>query len=230
MFQKSLLKNFVKSFNTPDSSDIIKLVTKNKFIAEDANGAEFIALLAKMFQWSDCVREVKNTTDMKKADGVVYDKNSNPIAIIELKSSDKKISNRDIIAQAFRYKNEKPTCKYVIISNFKQLDIYSESSDVCFSLDMTKSESYITLYALLSQPSLESNEIARLKKLSKSQEEITKEVYKEYSNFRLKLLNNLIDNNFKPDESLENLIIDDYIIKDDLSHLSTYDFKESNIS
>ncbi len=308
MFQKSLLKNFVKSFNTPDSSDIIKLVTKNKFIAEDANGAEFIALLAKMLQWSNCVREVKNTTDMKKADGVVYDKNSKPIAIIELKSSDKKISNRDIIAQAFRYKNEKPTCKYVIISNFKQLDIYSESSDVCFSLDMTKSESYITLYALLSQPSLESNEIARLKKLSKSQEEITKEVYKEYSNFRLKLLNNLIDNNkelskehifesanklldrfmfilfaedrglipansidavikqyessqewgddtplydyykkyfhfidvgnakvnipryngnlFKPDESLENLIIDDYIIKDDLSHLSAYDFSE----
>ena len=308
MFQKSLLKNFVKSFNAPDSNDIIKLVTKNKFIAEDANGAEFIALLAKMLQWSNCVREVKNTTDMKKADGVVYDKNSKPIAIIELKSSDKKISNRDIIAQAFRYKNEKSTCKYVIISNFKQLDIYSESSDVCFSLDMTKNESYTTLYALLSQPSLESSEIARLKKLSKSQEEITKEVYKEYSNFRLKLLNNLIDNNkelskesifesanklldrfmfilfaedrglipansidavikqyessqewgddtplynyykkyfhfidvgnakvnipkyngnlFKPDELLENLIIDDHIIKDDLSHLSAYDFSD----
>ena len=37
--------------------------------------------------------------------------------------------------------------------------------------------------------------IARLKKSSKSQEQITKEVYKEYSDFRLKLLNNLIENN-----------------------------------
>jgi len=308
MFQKSLLKNFIKSFNTPNSNEIIKLVTKDKFIAEDANGAEFITLLSQILNWTNCIREVKNNTDMKKADGVVYDKNNNPIAIVELKSSDKKISNRDIIAQAFRYKNEKPTCKYVIISNFKQLDIYSESSDVCYRVDMTQIQNYTTLYALLNQSSLETNEIARLKKLSKSQDEITKEVYKEYSDFRLKLLNNLLENNkelsrenifecanklldrfmfilfaedrglipansidtvikqfesshewgdetplyeyykkyfhfidvgnskvkipkyngnlFKPDESLENLIIDDHIIKDDLSHLSAYDFSD----
>ena len=308
MFQKSLLKNFIKSFNTPNSSEIINLVTKDKFIAEDANGAEFISLLSKILNWNKCIREVKNDTDMKKADGVVYDKDDNPIAIIELKSSDKKISNRDIIAQAFRYKNEKPTCKYVIISNFQQLDIYSDSSDVCYSLDMTKTQSYTALYALLNQSSLETNEIARLKKLSKSQDEITKEVYKEYSSFRLKLLNNLIENNqelpkenifecanklldrfmfilfaedrglipansidavikqyessqewgddtplynyykkyfhfidignskvkipkyngnlFKPDESLESLIIDDFCLKDDLSHLSAYDFSD----
>ena len=308
MFQKSLLKNFIKSFNAPNYNDIIKLTTKDKFIAEDANGAEFIALLAKFLHWTHYTREVKNATDMKKADGVVYDENNNPITIIELKSSDKKIANREIIAQAFRYKNEKPTCRYVIISNFKQLDIYSDSSDICFSLDMTSSTSYTTLYALLNQTSLENNEIARLKKLSKSQEEITKEVYKEYSSFRLKLLNNLVDNNhelskenifecanklldrfmfilfaedrglipansidavirqyensqewgydtplydyykkyfhfidfgnekikipryngnlFKFDETLEGLIIDDYIIKDDLSHLSSYDFSD----
>jgi len=308
MFQKSLLKSFIKSFNTPNSNEIIKLVTKDKFIAEDANGAEFISLLSQMLNWQNCIREVKNDTDMKKADGVVYDNDNNPILIIELKSSDKKISNRDIIAQAFRYKNEKPTCRYVLVSNFKNLDIYSDSSDVCFSLDMTQTQSYTTLYALLNQSSLESNEIARLKKLSKSQEEITKEVYKEYSSFRLKLLNNLIQNNqelpkesifesanklldrfmfiffaedrglipansidaiikqyenakewaddtplyeyykkyfhfidvgnegikipryngnlFKPDEQLESLKIDDEIIKDDLSHLSAYDFSD----
>ncbi len=308
MFQASLLKNFSKSFNAPDESKIIKLLTKEKFIAEDANGAEFIALLSEFFNWTHCSREVKNSTDMKKADGVVYNSDNEPIAIIELKSSDKKISNRDIIAQAFRYKNEKPTCKYVIISNFKKLDIYSQSSDVCFSVDMTDIESYTTLYALLNQSSLESNEIARLKKASKSQDEITKEVYKEYSHFRLQLLNNLIENNkilsketifecantlldrfmfilfaedrglipansidaiikqyenanewgedtplyayykkyfyfidvgnikvnipryngnlFKPDELLDSLIIDDEIIKDDLSHLSAYDFSD----
>jgi len=310
MFQKSLLKNFIKSFNRPDDNDIIKFVNQNKFIAEDANGAEFIMLLSKYLNWHNCVREVKNDTDMKKADGVVYDKNENPIAIVELKSSDKKLANRDIIAQAFRYKNEKPTCKYVIISNFKQLDIYSESSEVCHSIDMTTSSqsSYEELYALLNQQSLENHEIQRLKKNSKSQDEITKEIYKEYSAFRLKLLNNLIEKNptlsreevfesanklldrymfilfaedrglipansidaiinkykndkqwgdnrplydyykkyfdyidvgnveinipmyngnlFKPDAQLEALIIDDHIIKADLSSLSAYDFSD----
>ena len=39
MFQKSLLKNFIKSFNAPDSTEIINFITKDKFIAEDANGA-----------------------------------------------------------------------------------------------------------------------------------------------------------------------------------------------
>ncbi|MBL0708876.1 MAG: type I restriction enzyme HsdR N-terminal domain-containing protein, partial [Sulfurimonas sp.] len=195
MFQKSLLKNFIKSFNAPDANETIKLITKDRYVAEDANGAEFITLLSKLLNWTNCIREVKNDTDMKKADGVVYDKNKNPIVIIELKSSDKKLSNREIIAQAFRYKNEKPTCRYVIISNFKQLDIYSDSSDICHSLDMTQRQSYTTLYALLNQSSLQSNEIARLKNASLSQDEITKEVYKEYSSFRLKLLNNLIVNN-----------------------------------
>ena len=310
MFQKSLLKNFIKSFNRPDDNEFIKFVNKNKFIAEDANGAEFIFLLSKYLNWDNCVREVKNNTDMKKADGVVYDKDNNPIAIVELKSSDKNISNRDIIAQAFRYKNEKPTCKYVIISNFKKLDIYSDSSEACHSINMTTTSenSYEELYALLNRASLESNEIARLKKNSKSQDEITKEIYKEYSAFRLKLLNNLIENNtklsreevftcanalldrymfilfaedrglipansiaaiinkykndkqwgdrrplydyykkyfdyidvgnveinipkyngnlFKPDEKLEQLVIDDHIIKADLSSLSAYDFSD----
>ena len=310
MFQKSLLKNFIKSFNRPHDNDIIKLVNKDKFIAEDANGAEFISLLSKFLNWDNCVREVKNNTDMKKADGVVYNKENNPIAIVELKSSDKKISNRDIIAQAFRYKNEKPTCKYVIISNFKKLDIYSDSSDICHSIDMTISSesSYEELYALLNQSSLELDEIHRLKSNSKTQDEITKEIYKEYSNFRFKLLNNLIENNtelsreeifecanklldrymfilfaedrglipansidaiikqyqkdqdwgedtplyeyykkyfqfidvgnskvkipkyngnlFKEDANLESLVIDDHIIKDDLSSLSAYDFSD----
>lgn len=308
MFQKSLIRGFTKSFNAPNYQKVKKLCSQDGKIDEDANGAEFLAFLAEFLNWSDYTREVKNDLDRKKADGVVYDRDKQPIAIIELKSSDKKISNRDIVAQAFRYKNEKSTCRYVIISNFKQLDIYCDSSDVSYTVDMTKEENYNTLYALLNQSSLESNEIVRLKKSSKSQEQITKEVYKEYSDFRLKLLNNLIENNpslskedvfecanklldrfmfilfaedrglipdksidaiikqyensqewgddtplynyykkyfyfidvgntkvkipkyngnlFKQDEKLENLIIDDYIIKDDLSHLSAYDFSD----
>ncbi len=194
MFQKSLLKNFVKSFKTPNFDKIYEFVTKNKFIAEDANGAEFLALLGKFLNWN-YKREVKNSTDSKKADGVIFDKNNNPIAIIELKSSNKDISNRDIIAQAFRYKNEKPNCEYVFISNFKQFDIYIDSSDKCFSIDLTKRENYPILYALTNQNIIQTHALAKLKENSKTQEEITKEVYKKYSEFRLNLINNLLKNN-----------------------------------
>ncbi len=311
MFQISILKNFVKSYTTPPTAHIDKIhrLVSQPHIAEDANGAEYITLLSHLLNWSNISREVKNTTDMKKADGVVYDKQDNPIAIIELKSSDKNISNTDTIAQAFRYKNEKPTCKVVIISNFKQLDIYSDSSDKCFRLDMAQKSSYKTLYALLCQSSMDTGHISRLKAISKSQEQITKEVYRLYSSFRLQLINNLIANNpnqtkeqllahsvklldrymfvlfaedrglipansidkiiaqyetakdgwdearplyyyykkyfefidignpsldipryngnlFKPDIELDSLTIDDHIIKDDLSHLSAYDFSD----
>ena len=60
MFQKSLLKNFVKSFKVPNSDELIKFVTKDKFIAEDANGAEFITLLSTMLNRMNCTIEVKN--------------------------------------------------------------------------------------------------------------------------------------------------------------------------
>ena len=60
MFQKSLLKNFIKSFNAPNSTEIISLITKDKFIAEDANGAEFITLLSTMLNWMNCTRKIKS--------------------------------------------------------------------------------------------------------------------------------------------------------------------------
>jgi hypothetical protein len=71
MFQKSLLKNFVKSFNTPNFNDTVNLTTKDKFIAEDANGAEFITLLSKMMHWANCIREVRNITVTFKCNGII---------------------------------------------------------------------------------------------------------------------------------------------------------------
>ena len=48
MFQKSLLKSFTKSFNAPNSN-------------------ESISFLSQMQNWQNCVREVKNDTDMKNS-------------------------------------------------------------------------------------------------------------------------------------------------------------------
>jgi len=68
------------------------------------------------------VREFKNQTDGKKADGAIL-KDGNAIAVIELKSTKTK-DLKNITQQAFNYKNNQPYCKYVITSNFQKLRFY----------------------------------------------------------------------------------------------------------
>ena len=63
MFQKSLLKSLVQSVAPPQSAQIFNFVRKDKYIAEDANDAEFISMLSNFLGWFHCTREVKNTTE-----------------------------------------------------------------------------------------------------------------------------------------------------------------------
>ena len=63
--------------------------------------------------------EQKNLTDSKKADGAVL-KDGKVIAVIELKSTKTKSMDK-IVNQAFNYKNNHPTCKYIITSNFEMM-------------------------------------------------------------------------------------------------------------
>ncbi len=73
------------------------------------------------------VREFKNQTDGKKADGAII-KNEKAIAVIELKSTRTK-DLTSITQQAFNYKNNQPGCKYVITSNFQKLRFYIDYSN-----------------------------------------------------------------------------------------------------
>jgi len=68
------------------------------------------------------VREFKNQSDGKKADGAIL-KDGKAIAVIELKSTKTK-DLKSITQQAFNYKNNQPECKYVITSNFQKLRFY----------------------------------------------------------------------------------------------------------
>ncbi|MEA3491399.1 MAG: N-6 DNA methylase, partial [Campylobacterota bacterium] len=142
------------------------------------------------------IAEQKNLSDSKKADGAVL-KDGKVIAVIELKSTKTK-SMEKIVNQAFNYKHNHPTCKYIITSNFEKLRFYVEHSDKYeeFNLFELNQERFVLLYALLSKESIFDDEALTLKNQSKLQEEnISHELYKKYATLRTNLFENIIQNN-----------------------------------
>jgi hypothetical protein len=142
------------------------------------------------------VREFKNLTDGKKADGAIL-KDGMAIAVIELKSAKTK-ELKSITGQAFGYKNNQPECKYVITSNFHKLRFYIDCSNefVEFNLFDLSKENFNILYLVLSKDSVFADTPLKLKEDTAYQEEnISKQFYKDYSNFKNKLFENLIKNN-----------------------------------
>ncbi len=147
--------------------------------------------------------EFKNLSDSKKADGAVL-KDGKAIAVIELKSTKTKVMEK-IVNQAFNYKHNHPTCRYIITSNFEKLRLYVEHSDAYeeFNLFSLDEERFALLYVLLSKESIFSDVPLQLKEQSKLQEEnISNELYKKYANLRVNLFDNIIQNNPKIDKHI----------------------------
>ncbi len=141
-------------------------------------------------------REKKNETDGKKADGVIY-VNNQVVGIIELK--DQKSKNLDLIEiQAFNYHNSHSNSKYIIISNFDELRFYidKKTNYEKFSLFNLTYDEFKKLHLILSFESIKEDLPLRLKEKSANFEtEITKELYKKFSNLRLQLFENIINKN-----------------------------------
>jgi tRNA G10 N-methylase Trm11 len=139
--------------------------------------------------------EFKNISDSKKVDGAVL-KDRNPIAVVELKSVKTKIEK--IKEQAFSYKDNHPTCRYVITSNFEKIRLYIDHSNEwiefdLFNLDL---EEFKKFYLLLSKESL----FADLPQIMKSEEKkrrenIATDFYKNYSDIRLELFYKIFEEN-----------------------------------
>ncbi len=149
----------------------------------------------------DLQREFKNQSDGKKADGAIL-KNSNAIAVIELKSTKTKDLTQ-ITQQAFNYKNNQPECNYVITSNFQKLRFYIDYSNEFeeFDLFFLDRERFELLYLILHKESIFSNLPIKLKKETLFHEkEISEELYRDYSHFKTKLYNNLIKNHPNDDK------------------------------
>ncbi len=140
--------------------------------------------------------EYKNVKDAKKADGAVIIDDNVP-AVIELKGTDT-TDLGTVEDQAFGYKNNQPTCKYVIISNFEKLRFYIDNAieHIEFNLFKLKEDEFKLLYLCLAYENIKNDIASRIKNESLSREdEITKQLYKDYSVFKRELFQNLIEEN-----------------------------------
>ena len=147
-------------------------------------------------------REKKNETDGKKADGVIYvDKKI--VGVIELKAQDTKNLDK-IEAQAFNYHASHSNSKYIIISNFDELRFYIDKKTAYekFSLFNLDYEEFKKLHLLISFESIKNDIPLKLKeKTSNFEQNISKELYKDFSIFRNHLFENIVKNNENIDKS-----------------------------
>ncbi len=147
--------------------------------------------------------EFKNEKGAKKADGAIL-QNGKAIAVIELKGTDTKDLDK-INAQAFNYKNNQSGCVYVITSNFEKLRFFIHNSvdHLEFNLFTLTEQEFQLLWLCLSADSLFSGVPLKAKKESLVVEEnITKQLYKDYSTFKTELWQNLVKNSPDADQLL----------------------------
>jgi type I restriction-modification system DNA methylase subunit len=108
-----------------------------------------------------------------------------------------------IVNQAFNYKNNHPTCRYIITSNFHKLRLYIDHSDAFEEFDLFEMgyERFELFYYLLNKESIFANTPLKLKEDSKLKEQdISNELYKKYAGLRTRLFENIIKNNTKIDK------------------------------
>ncbi len=149
------------------------------------------------------VREFKNQTDGKKADGAIL-KEGNAIAVIELKSTQTK-DLKSITQQAFNYKNNQPHCQYVITSNFQKLRFYIDYANEYEEFDLFHLDkaTFALLYLILNKDNLLNGLPKQIKEETKSHEDnISEQFYKDYSQFKQEIFANLTQNNPQFDQLL----------------------------
>jgi hypothetical protein len=108
-------------------------------------------------------------------------------------------------AQAFGYKNHHPKCIYVVTSNFEKLRFYIQNAVYYLEFDLFQltKEDFTLLWLCLSKENLLKDLPLKIKESSVVQEEnITKQLYSDYSKFRSAIYNNLVKNNPDKDKLL----------------------------
>ncbi|TAH01862.1 MAG: restriction endonuclease subunit M [Sphingobacteriales bacterium] len=214
LFQKSVLKRYIAELSQAQISNaylvfqgIFNNPVKQENILnskEEQYQASFIRdLFVNVFGYVlnpdvdyNLITEQKNEKDSKKADGAILDGLS-VLAVIELKST-KTVDLSSVEAQAFGYKNNQQSCKYVITSNFKKLRFYIDNAVDFEEFDLfnLSFEQFNLLWICLSPTHLLKNIPSQIKEASNHQEEnVTKKLYADYAKFRTNLFQNIILNN-----------------------------------
>lgn len=166
-------------------------------------------------QWT-LEQHPKTEVDAQVADGglgIFSKENKKYIAVIELKdaktSLDKKQSGRigklTPVEQAFQYLNKFDGCKWAIVSNFREIRIYSKLRGQGFYekfdiVNLNEENEFKRFYYILNKHNLiddgQKSVIDHLVEDTTAQEEnITKKFYEHYKEIRLKVLNHLFEHN-----------------------------------
>ena len=146
------------------------------------------------------ITEKKNETNSKKADGAIQ-KEGKVIGVIELKDH-KTTDLSKVEPQAFNYKSQHPDARYVVISNFEKLRLYLDNAVEYREWDLfhLSSEDFRELYLCLAWPQVERGVALQMKQESvSSEDQITKALYRDYSNFKRALFADILKNNPAPE-------------------------------
>ncbi len=139
--------------------------------------------------------ELKNEKGAKKTDGAVL-KNGKALAVIELKGTGTKDLDK-VNDQAFSYKNHHTECVYVVTSNFEKLRffIHNAVEHLEFNLFTLTKKEFSVLWLCLQANNLLDNIPLKAKEESVLVEEnITKNLYKDYAQFKMELWQNVCKN------------------------------------
>jgi type I restriction-modification system DNA methylase subunit len=219
LFQKSVETKYLNELDSAlidKKFDEFKVYFGNSEIQENIRNSKeeqfqegFLReLFVKIFDYTlnphpnfNLTTELKNVSNSKKADGAIL-RNENAIAVIELKSTDTTDLGK-VETQAFGYKNHHPKCVYVITSNFEKLRFYIQNAVNHFEFDLFKltKEEFSLLWLCLAKDNLLNDLPLKIKESSLAKEEnITKQLYSDYSKFREALYQNLVKNNPEVDK------------------------------
>ena len=214
LFQKSVLNRFIKSQDSTKIdaayqrfSDIFLQADRQSEIRSmkeeeyqdgflDDLFVRILGYIKRPNAGFNLVREKKNEADGKKADGAIL-KNDSPLAVIELKGTDTADLDK-VTNQGFLYKNNHKECVYVVLSNFEKLRffIHHAVDYIEFNLFSLSKEEFTTLWLCLHSDNLLDNIPAKIKAESVVKEEdITKNLYKDYSSFKQELWQDIVKSN-----------------------------------
>lgn len=150
------------------------------------------------------ITEKKNETNSKKADGAILAdevgddaSERHVIGIIELKDH-KTTDLAKIEAQAFGYKSQHVGTRMVIISNFEKLRLYIDNAVEYreWNLFTLTEDEFRELYLCLAWPQVKTGVAIQMKGESVSNEDqITKSLYKDYSEFKRVLFADIVERN-----------------------------------
>ena len=214
LFQKNILKKYIPALQEKEWSGAW-LQYQNYFLNEDIQAnihkikeeqfqegflrELFVKVLGYTINPSpiyNLTTELKNEVGSKKADGAIL-VDGKVIGVIELKDH-KTPDLASIEGQAFGYKSKHKDTRLVIISNFEKLRLYIDNAVEFREWDIfhMTAEDFRELYLCLAWPQVERGVALQMKGESvSSEDQITKALYKDYSQFKRALFADILKQN-----------------------------------